>query len=896
MLVILILFSSLITGIEIESISYKNIQIDKLYIKYDKKLIFNAGNIAFLNQEGKAPTNMKLKFNVEKLFDKYFIRINELTLKNPHLKVIGDIIVDKENINLDRDSNVYINNLKLQFHKNLKYVHAEKCFINYKNGSFYFTFKKPTYENIALDGSRASILDFESLKLDLRSKDLLKKPLLELLSVYDIELPVKQDYGKNNAYTKLEIPFDVKKDIKAYVNVKVKNSKIQLYGLPLFVNNGNVIYKDQILRVDAKILKNNLGEEKLKYDVNLSTKINFKEENLEGDFKINSAQFYEITTNNVKGKVFANLKNDFFVKTTFDDFFKLNIYGEEFILKDVNTKYDSKLNSFISSAVSEHKIFPLKLKLKNQFSLDNLISKGKAKVYYINDNLDFFINNIEYETDHNEDLVLSLNAKEFKGTFLGFPFSIKDLESNYKNNKVNGNFSLESLNSNIKLLYENLNFHMDMNENLKFRLKGKNTKLSAYKYPFDVKKTFIEYLNGKLRIENKISNENIEFLVKNRFDLENQTALGNVFLSSRKKNKFNFHSENFDYHMDYKDNFSLFAPKYSLEYTKDGNDHFFLVNNIKYFHKYFKEIDPSRQSSLFIKSDDFKSLNIVLNNLNLDINSSKYETLSDGQDDSKYSIEINLNGYDGKIIYDSLVFEYDKISINSKSENLVAKLSKDKTNLFLVENNGKLFIKSNFLENRYVNKIFGKNWFSDGSMEILVNQKSDSLFTGRVDLGKTVLKEASLVNNLLLFINSTPGIINPLLTIPTFLRFAQTEFVMTGYSMDSGYINFMFDNKTDILNIYDLKTSGKLNDFSGKVLLDFKNNYIEGLVDVIFMKDYGKVISNIPLIGYILLGENGNLYTQVDIKGKIDDPQFETNTIEGILKGVGNSFLRVLGQ
>ena len=53
------------------------------------------------------------------------------------------------------------------------------------------------------------------------------------------------------------------------------------------------------------------------------------------------------------------------------------------------------------------------------------------------------------------------------------------------------------------------------------------------------------------------------------------------------------------------------------------------------------------------------------------------------------------------------------------------------------------------------------------------------------------------------------------------------------------------------------------------------------------MKDYSSVINKIPLLGYIFLGKDGDIKTKVDINGTIDNPVFNTNTINDMFKRGG---------
>jgi hypothetical protein len=65
-------------------------------------------------------------------------------------------------------------------------------------------------------------------------------------------------------------------------------------------------------------------------------------------------------------------------------------------------------------------------------------------------------------------------------------------------------------------------------------------------------------------------------------------------------------------------------------------------------------------------------------------------------------------------------------------------------------------------------------------------------------------------------------------------------------------------------------------------------------VKLIFLKDYSKIVGAIPVINYVLLGDNNRVETQVDIKGDIEDPEISTNFTKDTITAPVNIGKRIL--
>lgn len=102
-------------------------------------------------------------------------------------------------------------------------------------------------------------------------------------------------------------------------------------------------------------------------------------------------------------------------------------------------------------------------------------------------------------------------------------------------------------------------------------------------------------------------------------------------------------------------------------------------------------------------------------------------------------------------------------------------------------------------------------------------------------------------------------------------------FNLNGYSVNDGYVDFTYNFENKFLNLIKIHTIGNSVDFDGYVSLDFQNSLINGKIELVFMKDYSKIVNFIPGISYIFLGDDKRVSTSVDIKGSIEKPIIESN-------------------
>ena len=91
-----------------------------------------------------------------------------------------------------------------------------------------------------------------------------------------------------------------------------------------------------------------------------------------------------------------------------------------------------------------------------------------------------------------------------------------------------------------------------------------------------------------------------------------------------------------------------------------------------------------------------------------------------------------------------------------------------------------------------------------------------------------------------------------------------------------------------------MHTDGLMTNFTIDSYLNLESKNIKARVDVAFLKDFSKAIKYIPLVGYIIMGDDGEFHTAIDIKGTLDHPKIKTHTVKNMSKGIQGVIKRIL--
>jgi hypothetical protein len=362
-----------------------------------------------------------------------------------------------------------------------------------------------------------------------------------------------------------------------------------------------------------------------------------------------------------------------------------------------------------------------------------------------------------------------------------------------------------------------------------------NSKLKVENDIYHLEKAKISIMNKEINFEADVKDLNLP-IRKNSDKISSLSLFGSI------KNGVTFiKTKNEDLSLELKkDGISLYVDGYNLYYTSTDN----------------QKVEENKYKNISMKG---KNSNIIIND--------KYKFLSD-------NFEIRVRE-DSKFI-----------SLDHKLTNITFKESKDK----------KVDIFSNNLSDEFVNAIFDKHIFKGGNLLLHANGTIDNL-NGKLIIENSNIEDLAILNNLLIFIHTSPALINPLLAIPSVVGMATNSgFNLTAYKIINGNIEFNYNKEKNLLDIKKLVTVGNGIDFDGSGKIDLNTMMLTSSIKLIFLKDYSKIVGMIPVVNYVLLGDNNRVETEVNLEGNLDNPEISTNLTKDTVTAPMNIGKRILNS
>jgi len=942
-LIISIFFFFLTRGITIDNISYKNINLSKMYLKYDKKFTLTIDKLEIKDKNKESKT----------AFDKSYIKTADDILKYFKLIEINSIIYNNQITKIKYSNNVFsIKNQDLNFNitanlKNSKIhykIYSDKIdnikfldkFLVLKPEIHDILFKKLTFNNIKLDTFSGTV--------DLKNID--KFNLDSVFISFNVEKPKFKLTDKYTAYFEnievnlkagmLDIQVHRVKDFHKITFQGHVDSKIDKLSLNLL---GDIFYKDIELKtaIDVKdsILNYNFSSNWLK---NIKTVEEFVQ--LSQKLKIwivERLQVKNIKLLNATG--ILDLNNTNIDLSTL----KINLILNNAIL-DFNPKKTSPLKS--------EKIFlnfngkNLEMKFKKPSVKDIKLDKSSATIYNLLDNNTSLHLNLQTKSTINKGLIQLVNSynilpKDFNivqtsgistiHTVIDIPFNDNPITTSVEIKNQKSDFNIYG--NSVKL--NNLDFTY---KNKKILIKNL---IANYKdFVLNSKKLTFDTNNKKLIFDLNIHNKNDKLTnveIINNSILKQNKMYGKVNIKSLSySDLLVVKNETLSYSLFYNKALNILLPMRYITYKKDENNLSTInIKKLKLLNKYipkynlpkgslrlktknFKDISLQLKTDLssyniYYKKEKVKNIildaevkdmkrvtikdniglsksniilskrpviNIALNNMDIkyktDTNDSKTTNCETKIIDLPY---MNLDLKNGSFKYNNKLLKYKKLKIKTNNDQININLNNNNTKIKLNIKNKNIVLDAKELDPEFVNNLFEKEMIDSGFINLKI-KGTQCLLEADMKLKDVNIKDATMLNNILLVANSAPSLINPLLVAPNLYRFASGGFMLREYKVKEGSMNIKLNRDTNILNFNNINIQGVSSNFYGTTFIDLNKQQINAKLNVAVIQDYSKVINYIPVAGYVLLGKDKNFSYSVDIDGDLNNPNISTNLIK----------------
>jgi hypothetical protein len=306
--------------------------------------------------------------------------------------------------------------------------------------------------------------------------------------------------------------------------------------------------------------------------------------------------------------------------------------------------------------------------------------------------------------------------------------------------------------------------------------------------------------------------------------------------------------------------------------------HFGYLKNIKINTKI-------KNDNITIKNKNFR-INIINKNpmkidagiKNIDINITKFvqealennKTKSNKKDKVNQKYIVNLKGLNTNIIYNDTILyshylsiHYDKNYINIES------LDNDR-NISIIKKNHILKIYGFNIRNKDLKKLANIDFIKDAKINFFALQtKYSPALNGFIEINRGYIKELKTFNNILAFIN----------VVPSLVTFHGAGFSGKGFKIRYGHIDYIYNE--GILYIKKADIRGDNLKLKAQGYIDLVTKTIKMNVDATIIV---KLIKDIPIVNYIILGKNGGITLKLKVSGKLSDPKVEKNLAKEAIK------------
>ncbi len=952
-IVLLVLFLGLgvclFTGIKIDSFSFNNFSVSQFYLKYDKKLILeidelkiNSKLLALKEDKSSQTDILNILSNVKNVLS-FFKKIDVERIKiadNEFTVILNEklLYLDNKDINLSADLDINTTQVFLNFysiyHKQsgLTLIGKSKLDLSKNIFNFFGTYYyKDIYGEINSQVAD-NIFDFYvNSKNSFKSMKFLKQ-LFRLDSVAEAWMydNVEGDISLEYLYGKIDI------DKKQVIMDSIKGRA--------YIKDAKIRFNKKAKTVDTKLLTINYKNDTLSFDLDNPTydknklygskvyitdltslkkgivHVDLKSESMLNDDILGILKAYDI--NLPLRQSSGELKSRVYLKIPYLASRKMEVLGE-FKLKNALLKLNNfEFKAFEADVELKDNIVDIKNSyIKHKEMLESNLAlvidtntstaKGVAQIksFKIQSDKDSIINTKDLTTkldiDFNEsakidikDLDTKLDIKEEY-----IDIDIKDLSKIYPHSKLLDNAGIKNGNLQVKVFDEN---------NIEFIINSKNLD-----YPFSKEGKKIDKLSAVGSIKDdlifvKTNDNDIQIILEK--DKNPLIKLNNVDLdlsNNTKKNSKNEALPNID--LELKDSFLILDEKHkyktswaniyiknkdvrfegealylNLPISKDGKQ----VRNLElkgnYKNRIVDLITKDRKLKLKYEIDKEK---ITMDLEDFDV---IYNTNQESDDSSQTSYYIN--GKNSNIIinekYVAMADRYNFIFENYKTD--IDLKYQDTTFVYHKDYKGILNVVAKNMDDEFLNSILGKDLVKGGTVNISASGEDGKIY-GTAFLEKNRILDLAILNNLLILINTSPGIINPFLAIPSVVGMATNDgFNLNGYRVIEGRVDFSYDFNSKFLNMEKITTKGNGIDFDGNATINFDNSKIDSKLNLVFLKDYSKIVGSIPVINYVLLGDENRVDTEVEIFGTLEEPKYKTKLLEEGVSAPVNFLKRVI--
>ncbi|WP_345969041.1 AsmA-like C-terminal domain-containing protein [Sulfurimonas sp. HSL1-6] len=221
----------------------------------------------------------------------------------------------------------------------------------------------------------------------------------------------------------------------------------------------------------------------------------------------------------------------------------------------------------------------------------------------------------------------------------------------------------------------------------------------------------------------------------------------------------------------------------------------------------------------------------------------------------------------------------DRITIDYSPNRILGQLYKGGGGAKLDVKGETFYLFGYRLDDDFMNHFFNLSKVKGGTLDFyMIGEKDD--FKGLAKINDTTVYDYVLFNNLFAFIN----------TVPALVTFSLPSYETKGIKVQSAYTELAYHK--GVLTASNIKIDSKELDFAGQGTIDYNKDRIKMQLTV--KTRAAENIRKIPLVGYILVGDDKSVLTTLNINGPLNDPKVENTIAKDIIVSPFNILKRTL--
>jgi hypothetical protein len=267
-----------------------------------------------------------------------------------------------------------------------------------------------------------------------------------------------------------------------------------------------------------------------------------------------------------------------------------------------------------------------------------------------------------------------------------------------------------------------------------------------------------------------------------------------------------------------------------------------------------------------------KKSRIKLNNINIDLKK-LLEARKTKQKQKGKNSKLVILGKKSKIRYDKYTLLTDTFDIEiSPKGNIKASGSYHGDIVKFSKKKNVFSLKAFRIKDKMLHPLIGFDGLKEGRYTLKNIGNLAKVIKGEIIVEGGILSNFKAYNNTLALVN----------TIPALATLSSPGFSKKGFQVKEGLVEYrmMKSNKIIFDSIYIQGTSATI---VGKGELNIKNNTIHMNLAIQVARELGTFVGNLPLLGYILLGQDKSITIGLEITGSLSQPVVSTSTVSDIL-------------